>query len=308
MITVEKLSKKPTLFLSFTGIPVDDFQILVHQMKETRPEYEKKRLNRPERKRVVGGGRQFRLSLEEQLLLLLMYYRLYSTYALLGFLFNLDESNIYRNIAYIKPLFKQFLPLPQRVIPKREQLQDFGELLRWYPELRAVVDATEQAIPRPKDKEKQRQYYSGKKKRHTVKSQVTSNKQGLIVDVLSGVEGKRHDFLVLQDSGIDKKLPDLVGLEGDRGYQGLQAVMPGRTCYLPFKASRGHPLTELQKWINQLINRSRVIGEHVFSWLKKFRILKELFRNKLTKYPETFDLIAGIVNLKTMKRLGIQWQ
>lgn len=308
MLTVEKLSKKPSLFKSFTGLTVEDFQKLANQMEEAQRNYDKKRLGRPNRQRVIGGGRKFKLLVAEQLLMLLMYYRLYTTYALLGFLFDLDQSNISRNIDYIKGLFKQFLPLPKRLIPDRKKLESFAELILWYPQLRAVVDTTEQAIPRPKDKDKQKRYYSGKKKRHTVKSQVLSNKWGLILDVFSGVEGKRHDFMVIQDSQIDKQLPDLVGIEGDRAYQGLEKVLPGRTCYLPFKASRGNPLTELQRWINKIINGGRVVIEHSLSWIKKFRILKDIFRNKLNKYPEVFEIIAGIVNLKTMKRLGMEWK
>lgn len=307
MLTIEKLSKKPVLFRSFTGMSLEDFQVLSNRMKDSQPEYEKKRLTQPNRERALGGGRKFNHCLEDQLLMLLMYYRLYITYALLGFLFNLDQSNIQRNIAYIQPLFKQFLPIPKRMLERDKKVQTFEELLLLYPQLRVVVDATEQAIPRPSDKEEQRCCYSGKKKRHTVKSQVTANKQKIIVDVFSGAKGSRHDFMILQDSEIDKKLPDLIGVEGDRGYQGMKTVLPGRTCYLPFKAERNQPLTELQKWTNKLINRSRVMGEHVISWLKKFRILKEIFRNELSKYPEVFEMIAGIVNLRTLNRLGIQW-
>lgn len=181
-----------------------------------------------------------------------------------------------------------------------------AELLRWYPQLRVVIDATEQSIPRPKDKDKQRFYYSGKKKRHTIKTQISSNKNGIIFDTFGGVEGKRHDFVTFQDSPADKIFPEEIGFEVDRGYQGIGKLLPKRTCYFPFKASREHPLTELQKMINRLINRSRVIGEHVISRLKKFRILKEIFRNKLMKYPRIFKQIAGIVNLRTMNRLGFR--
>lgn len=113
-----------------------------------------------------------------------------------------------------------------------------------------------------------KKYYSGKKKRHTVKTQITANQQGLIFDVFGGIEGKRHDFQVFQDSGVAKDIPKLV---------------------------------------NKLINRSRVIGEHVLSRLKKFRIIKEIFRNRLNKYYGIFNRIAGIVNLRTLNRSGLEW-
>ena len=57
--------------------------------------YELKRLSkRKNRKRDMGAGRPFKLDLENRFLMLLVYYRLYITYTLSGFLFNLDQSNI----------------------------------------------------------------------------------------------------------------------------------------------------------------------------------------------------------------------
>ena len=58
--------------------------------------------------------------------------------------------------------------------------------------------------------------------------------------------------MVLQDSELDKRLPELIGMEGDRGYQGMDKALPGRTCYIPFKTCRGQPLTDIQKWINKI--------------------------------------------------------
>jgi hypothetical protein len=34
----------------------------------------------------------------------------------------------------------------------------------------AFIDSTEQQIPRPTDKDRKKMYYSGKKKRHTIKN------------------------------------------------------------------------------------------------------------------------------------------
>ena len=41
----------------------------------------------------------------------------------------------------------------------------------YFPEFKAFIDVTEQEIQRPKDKNKKRNYYSGKKKKHTVRTQ-----------------------------------------------------------------------------------------------------------------------------------------
>jgi len=307
MINVEKLSKKPALFLSFTGLNVADFQKLAEQMSEAEVTYEKRRLSRPKRKRAVGGGRKFIYPLPARLLMLLMYYRIYLTYALLGFLFDVDETTVLRNITKLIPLFEAFLPLPEKIMPKREKLESLDGLLKWYPGLRVVVDVTEQGIHRPSDKEKQRKYYSGKKKRHTVKTQIMANKSGLIFETFGGIEGSQHDFRIFQNSGVAPPLPPEVGIEGDRAYQGGEKVFPGRTFYIPFKTSRWYPLTEFQKMVNKLINRSRVLCEHMIERVKRFRILKDIFRNRLSKHERIFTQIAGIVNLKRLNQLGLEW-
>ena len=50
------------------------------------------------RERDIGAGRPFTLDIKNRILMLLVYYRLYITYTLAGFLFDLDQSNICRDI------------------------------------------------------------------------------------------------------------------------------------------------------------------------------------------------------------------
>jgi len=44
------------------------------------------------------------------------------------------------------------------------------QLEKFFPELIAITDGTEQQIPRPKNKHKRKTHYSGKKKKHTVQN------------------------------------------------------------------------------------------------------------------------------------------
>ena len=67
--------------------------------------YELKRLSwkrKEDRKRKTGAGRPFKLDIRDRFLMILIYYRLYITYTLAGFLFNLDQSNICRDIQKIE--------------------------------------------------------------------------------------------------------------------------------------------------------------------------------------------------------------
>ena len=122
-----QLKKKPKHFHNFTGLSVKQFDELcaaievaerASRIAETKP-----------RKRAVGGGRKANLSLEDQVLVVLMYYRLYVTQILLGYLFRLDDSNVSRLIGRLRPLLLEVLPLPAqetllfggeaRVMPQR---------------------------------------------------------------------------------------------------------------------------------------------------------------------------------------------
>ena len=58
---------------------------------------------RKDRERDIGTGRPFNLDIKNRFLMLLIYYRLYITYTLTGFLFDLDQkSNICRDIQKIE--------------------------------------------------------------------------------------------------------------------------------------------------------------------------------------------------------------
>ena len=96
-----RLSKKPSLFRSFTGLEISEFNAIYAEIESTYNEHERKRLSRRKRERKVGAaGRSFKLKVKERFfLILLVYYRLYITYTLSGFLFDLDQSNVCRDIS-----------------------------------------------------------------------------------------------------------------------------------------------------------------------------------------------------------------
>jgi hypothetical protein len=84
--------------------------------------------------------------------MLLIYYRLYITYTLEGFLFDLDKkSNIYRDIQKIDSLIRKCVPIPQRIYKVTKMLRTPDEVEQYFPEFLAFIDFIEQSIPRPKD-------------------------------------------------------------------------------------------------------------------------------------------------------------
>ena len=112
-----RLSRKPSLFKSFTGLSISEFDVISREIESRYEEHERKRLSKRRRQRDVGAGRPFKLKVKERFfLMLLVYYRLYITYTLLsGFLFDLDQSNVCRDICMLEPLVKLCIPLPKKL-------------------------------------------------------------------------------------------------------------------------------------------------------------------------------------------------
>jgi hypothetical protein len=171
------------------------------EIKKRYHDYEIKRLStkRKDRKRDTGAGRPFKLDVKDRFLMLLVYYRLYITYTLAGFLFDLDQSNICRDIQKIESLIRLCIPIPQKIYNITKRLRTLDEIEQYFPGFLSCIDCTEQQIPRPADKKRKKIFYSGKKKRHTaVKTQLMVNHNGLIfhkTDYKKGCRGMIMTFI-----------------------------------------------------------------------------------------------------------------
>jgi len=92
------------MFKSFTGLSVKQFDDIFKEIDSKYPKYEIKRLSSTrmnKRERAIGAGRHFKLTVRDRIIMVLVYYRLYITYTLAGFLFDLDQSNVCRDIKKI---------------------------------------------------------------------------------------------------------------------------------------------------------------------------------------------------------------
>jgi len=305
MLKYDVLSKKPSVFRYFSGLELHEFDALNSKIKERHSVFEQKRLFRADRKRKVGAGHPFKLSLTDRFLMLLVYYHLYVSSTLAAYLFDLSQTNVLKNIRKLEPLVSEVLPLPKKQHKKARRLQTLDEVEAMFPGFKAFLDATEQEIPRPKSKRKRKTHYSGKKKRHTVKTQITVNKDGLIVHKTRHGRGRTHDYALFKHS--HPHLPDAVCLGVDLGYDGIKTDYPELRCEVPFKrrspgrGKRGVKAKELsadQKSFNQKLSKERVVVEHTFSRVKKFRIWAEEFRNRLKHYNTMTEIVCGLVNFR----------
>jgi hypothetical protein len=83
-------------------------------------------------------------------------------------LFGFDCSCAWDWVHGLLPVFEQALGVKQ-ALPERK-VRSMEEFLEHFPEVKEVIfDGTERPVQRPKDSDKQKEHYSGKKKRHTRK-------------------------------------------------------------------------------------------------------------------------------------------
>jgi DDE superfamily endonuclease len=141
---------------------------------------------------------------------------------------------------------------------------------------------------------KQRNYYSGKKKHHTLKTQVVVNQETGQIICTAFAKGTVHDFRLFKLDRLPL-LPEQLCL-ADKGYQGL-ANLHFNSC-LPTKKPRQKTLERSERQHNRLLARLRIIVEHVNRKLKIFRILAERYRNRRRRFGLRFNLISAILNFE----------
>ena len=151
----------------------------------------------------------------------------------------------------------------------------------------------------------QRQHYSGKKKRHTRKTQLIVNEYGEIRHLSRSTPGSTHDLKHFRDSGAGEEIPKEITVAGDAGYDGLGNDLPEHSVITSFKARRNHPLNEEQKLLNQEFSRMRIIVEHTICQLKHFKVLAHRFRHSVSLYDDAFRAVVAIVNPRIKRRVAL---
>ena len=135
--------------------------------------------------------------------------------------------------------------------------------------------------------------YSGKKKRHTQKTQIVADKSSKKILCTAFDKGRRHDFKLFKNSAVylKKETKRLA----DTGYQGICKLH--KNSELPKKKSKKNPLTKEDKKQNQRISSARITIENIIRDVKIFRIIAEKYRNRRKRFALRFNLIAAIYNL-----------
>lgn len=310
MITYEKLCKKPQVAKSLIGmslVELDSFYAEFEKAHEERLQASQKtRRGQKKRRRGVGAGRKHKYDLRDRLLMTLFWLKAYTTYELLGFFYDLDKTNIEDNLILILETLEGMTAFEfERPATERKKLHSATEVMDAFPDVRLIIDGKEQRVERPKNKkdkdgnvqDRQKPYYSGKKKTHTIKNQVAVAPHGRIDDVSGSVPGgATHDVMLLRQTDLLSKLDTDEAAMMDKGYDGIATDYPDKKLYLPYKARRNHPLTEEQKAYNRFLAKYRIVVEHTMAQLNKFQILAQRFRHQPDKHSRIFRIVASLVN------------
>ncbi len=153
MTLYERLCRRRGVFRRLTGLSVKEFEALYEQVEGAIEDYEERRLSRRQRQRATGAGGKYELDTRERLLMAMIWLRLYPTYDVLGFLFDLDKSNVGRNLKRVLAVLREQLGDEVKWPDKERRKQKAEAFMQEFPEVVAIVDATEQPTQRPKDKE-----------------------------------------------------------------------------------------------------------------------------------------------------------
>lgn len=275
MLSYAKVKGKPSVLQSLTGLNVKEFETLLVSFEQAWQAYlEREHIQKP-RARRYGGGRHAELyRVEDKLLFILMYFRVYPTQVVQGFLFGIGQPQANEWVHKLSRVLNEALGY-EKQLPEREPSR-LKQVLEQCPSLEFMIDGTERPLNRPKDKDAQQDSYSGKKKRNTVKNDVISERKGKVVFLSDTYGGRVHDKAIAD--GEEYEFPEGSSLYQDSGFQGF--APPGVTIKQPKKKPCKQPLSEADKQRHQEISKERVEIEHQIGGIKRCNIVTHKFRNR----------------------------
>lgn len=294
-----QLRNKPRTLRSLTGFNPSEFEALLSNFGAAWNSFVTKTFEQREnRKRAYGAGRNAHLQqLEDKLLFILFYFRQYPTQEVQGFFFGMSQAQANEWIHRLRSLLNEALGYEMQ-LPER-RAANLEAVLTSCPSLEFIIDGTERPINRPQDKDKQKEYYSGKKKQHTVKNNLITERGGKVVYLSGTYAGNQYDKKIADEEGY--RFPSGSKLLQDTGFQGYQPE--GVIVIQPKKKPRGGELTADEKLVNRAISSLRVEVEHQIGGVKRCQILVQKFRNRATGFiDEAIETACGLHNFRLSHR------
>lgn len=279
---------------SLFGLEAD---VLAQVIIKVLPALEKQREQRlrtsPARKRrfITRDGRPPVMLPIHKLLMTLLYLRHNTSATVVGQMFGFSADSVEKNaLPEVLSVLKELFPASRWEAVKRHRNE------RWNPDEvdKIIVDSFETPLPRPSDNERQKRVYSGKKKRHTLKTQIITDQKGKLLDVTSGHRGPKADVKIWNET----KLPDDLNEKpriGDKAYLGAE-----KSTQIPQKKPKGGELSEAEKAANKQISQERIYVEHAIRKVKGFRVVRDEYRLAQGIFPTVVSVIAGLLQFSDL--------
>jgi hypothetical protein len=268
----------------FSGVILAKMMEIVLPILEA--EREKKLQTRSDRKRkyVRNDGRKRKVYARQKFLMTLIYLRQNVNHTMVGEMFGVSADTS-------ENVFAEVLPILQREFPsqKWEAEKKWRKGEKWSPDEvdYLIIDSFETPIKRSSINEKQRKKYSGKKKMHTLKSQLITDQAGEIIQINAGFDGPKSDIEIYRETKLKKQWLEKPKL-GDKAYV-------GEDIETPQKKPKGGELSEAEKQKNREISAKRIRVEHGVRKVKTFKILRQDYRLGTWIFPKIAETVVGLI-------------
>lgn len=246
------------------------------------------RARRADRQRAVGGGRHRGLKPYQEVLLTLVYLRHNVAHAVVGELFGVSadtSENTFHEVVFI---LREVCPAHRWDAEKKWRKSEPS----WTPAEveRALIDSFASPVRRPSLPGRQKRLYAGKKKRHTLKTQVVTDMTGELLDIDPGHRGPTAAKRLYEQSTVEEHYPQ-ASKQGDLAYQGIAGMQ------VPHKKPQGGRLPEEQRAETRQLATVRVHVEHGIRRIKGWRIVRDDYRIALGLFPLIASTVVGLVQL-----------
>jgi hypothetical protein len=237
MVTYAELRGNERRCLALTGLTPSEFDVLLLAFERSCERLyspDRTAAGRP-RQRFLGGGRTGALPAPEQkLLFLLVYLKTYPLQVVMAELFGLSQPRVNYWLHRLLPVLREALD-ELGVLPERDPQAFARTATPRQGGTRRIIDGTERRRQRPKNPEKQRAHYSGRKKTHSDKNVVVATADSRRIDFLSQTYvGRVADKSIADQEGI--VYPPGTVLYKDSGFQGYEPAV-AETCQAKKKAA-----------------------------------------------------------------------
>lgn len=298
-----KCSKTPFRFLAMTGMDITVFHQLLPFFESSHQEYLSKHhldgRNRKQYRKFVIYKSSPLPTIEDRLVFILSYYKLNPIQEHHSAFFDMTQDQCNEFVHGLTTILKMTLS-DADAMPATTEKQLIQKLMQEQSNTITLLhDGTEREIPRPKDEEEQKENYSGKKSRHTLKNAVIATTACIILFVSVTMSGKTHDKKIADTCYINafESIKKQFILWQDLGYQGF--APQNVTTVQATKKPNGTELTKEQKEYNRNVSSFRVRIEHAIGSVKRYRIVKDVCRLRKDEFPKNiFAICTGLHNFR----------